>query len=149
MTYMKTKNMYAIEEKYDFPRTSHFPVEYVVPHRPDMMPSDDFIRPSVWGPLLWFSLHVGTTRYPISATPLESEKMQGFILGLPYILPCSECSEHARDYINQRFPEINRITSGRVSLFKFFVDFHNYVNQRFGKKLYSYAEAGRMYNIII
>ena len=94
-----------------------------------------------WGPQLWFTLHNSAKHYPIYASPLYAERMKQFILALPVIIPCESCREHAMDYIDGYRDQLDIICSCRESLFNFFVDFHNYVNERKGKKIYSYEEA--------
>lgn len=101
--------------------------------------------PQIWGPSFWFSLHNGSVRYPIKASNIVAERMKNFILGIPYILPCFECSEHARAHIMNNYANLDDITSGREKLFNFFVDFHNYVNKRYNKKIMSYEDAKKKY----
>lgn len=103
-------------------------------------------EPDVWGPALWFSLHNGANTYPIKASKIVSEKMKGFILGLPYIIPCSECSEHAKAHIHSQRRNLDTICSGRDNLFTFFVNFHNFVNRRYGKPEMSVEEAYALYS---
>ena len=98
-----------------------------------------------WGPQLWFTLHNSSKHYPMYASPLYAERMKQFIISLPVIIPCESCREHAMIYIDNYREQLDIICSGRESLFNFFVDFHNYVNQRKGKKLYSYEEAWKLY----
>lgn len=102
--------------------------------------------PQVWGPSFWFSLHNGALRYPTKASPLVIARMKGFILGLPYILPCENCSVHAAAYIENIKDKLDHICSRRDSLFKFFVDFHNMVNKRYNKSIVSYDDAYKMYS---
>lgn len=101
--------------------------------------------PKVWGPAFWFTLHNGAARYPVKASQIHKERMKGFILGIPYMLPCEKCKTHAIAYIESRMNEMDKIISGRKSLFDFFVEFHNKVNQRYGKKIYSDEEAYLIY----
>lgn len=101
--------------------------------------------PSVFGPPLWFTLHNGTNNYPEKASKITIERMKGFILGLPYILPCENCMEHARAYITSKYSELDDICSGKQKLFRFFVDMHNYVNKRYNKPVLSYEEAEKIY----
>ena len=102
--------------------------------------------PNVWGPSMWFSLHNGASTYPKNASPIVRERMKGLILGLPYILSCYDCKIHAGSYIEEIKPKLDEICSNRESLFRFFVDFHNYVNKRLGKPIVSYKEAWSIYN---
>lgn len=102
--------------------------------------------PSIWGPAFWFSLHNGASKYPIQASPICAQRMKGVILGLPYILPCENCSDHARAHIAQNERNIDDICSGRDKLFRFFVDMHNMVNARSNKPQLSIEDAYKIYS---
>lgn len=101
--------------------------------------------PKVWGPSFWFVLHKGAAKYPIKATPVCASRMKGFILGIPFMVPCEKCADHATAYINERLNVLDDVVSGRDKLFNFFVDFHNYVNLRYDKPLLNYEEAYKLY----
>lgn len=101
--------------------------------------------PDVFGPAFWFTLHNGSSRYPIEASPFQAEKMKGFIRGIPVMLPCEKCSEHAQTYIESKDNELDSIVSGRENLFKFFWEFHNFVNRRYNKTEISLEEAKAMF----
>lgn len=101
--------------------------------------------PTVWGPSFWFMLHNGASKYPIEASNLRKERMKGFILGIPTMVPCEGCISHAIPYLEASKPHLDDIVKGRDSLFKFFVDFHNDVNKRLHKREYTYDEAYQMY----
>ena len=98
-----------------------------------------------WGPQLWFTLHNSSRHYPIHASPLYAERMKQFINALPIIIPCESCRDHANGFIKKHKEYLSIICSGRESLFNFFVDFHNYVNNMKGKKIYTYEEALELY----
>ena len=102
-------------------------------------------HPDVWGPAFWFSLHNGASVYPVKATPICAERMKGFIIGIPIMIPCEKCQDHATAYIEQNYHHLNEIVSGRQNLFNFFVSFHNYVNERYGKPQMGYEEAYALY----
>lgn len=101
--------------------------------------------PKVWGPSFWFMLHNGASKYPVEASNLRKERMKGFILGIPTMVPCEGCISHAIPYLEASKPHLDDIVKGRDSLFKFFVDFHNDVNKRLHKKQYTYDEVYKMY----
>jgi hypothetical protein len=101
-------------------------------------------QPDVFGPAFWFTLHNGASRYPVEASPFQAEKMKGFIRGIPVMLPCEKCSTHAQSYIESN-NKLDEIVSGRENLFKFFWEFHNYVNKRYGKKEPTLEEAKSMF----
>ena len=101
--------------------------------------------PNVWGPSFWFTLHNGAARYPIKASPICAERMKGFIMGMPVMIPCEKCQDHATAHIEQNYHRMNEIVSGREQLFNFFVSFHNYVNKRYGKPEMDYKKAYDLY----
>lgn len=104
-------------------------------------PSD----PRVWGPAFWFTLHNGSVNYPIKASPIWAERMKGFILGIPVMIPCEKCRDHATSHIEANYFRLNEIVSGREQLFNFFVSFHNYVNERYNKPIMSFEDAYSLY----
>lgn len=93
--------------------------------------------PSVWGPHAWKFLHIMAENYPKNPCPLVRSKAKQFINALPFMLPCETCSVHAMAFIDEHNAELDTIVSSRDTLANFFVKFHNYVNQRYGKKVYS------------
>lgn len=103
-------------------------------------------QPNVWGPAFWFTLHNGSSRYPKNASPITIEKMKGYIMGIPVMLPCEKCKVHATNHIMQNKDKLDQICSGQDTLFAFFVDFHNIVNKRYNKPIVSVEEARKMYN---
>ena len=104
------------------------------------------MNPEVWGPAFWFSLHNGALRYPINASPLWAERMKQFILGIPVMVPCVNCSEHATAHIETNADNLDTIVSGRANLFKFFWEFHNFINVRLNKPTMTLEEAYKLYN---
>ena len=101
--------------------------------------------PHVWGPSQWLSYHIGASKYPINASPITKDRMKNFLYGLPIMIPCEKCKLHAITYIESNCDNLDEICSGREKLFIFFVDFHNYVNQRSNKPIMSYEKARSMY----
>jgi len=102
-------------------------------------------NPLLWGPPFWYTLHNGAYHYPEHAGPLHIERMKNFILAIPVMLPCTTCKEHATAFIDTYRSKLDNICSGKDPLFKFFVDFHNQVNKRYGKPELSYEEAYKIY----
>ena len=115
---------------------------------PDVVKSEKIkntSNPTIWGPSFWFTIHNGICTYPISASLIQKERMKGFILGIPVMLPCEICKVHATHYIDDIKKQLDIICSGRDSLFKWSVDFHNSVNKRNNKKELSQEEARKIY----
>jgi len=107
---------------------------------------ENFASPEVWGPRFWFTLHNGALNYPSLANPLCIERMKNFILAIPIMIPCHTCKDHALAYIETHKDYLDMICAERDKLFKFFVDFHNYVNKRQNKPEMSYDDAYKLYD---
>jgi hypothetical protein len=102
--------------------------------------------PKVWGPSFWFGLHVSAAHYPEDASPIVRERMKGRILALPYEIPCRACMTHASAFIESNKDRLDEIVSGKHTLGKFYVDFHNKVNKRYGKPEWTYEQAYAKYS---
>lgn len=102
--------------------------------------------PKVWGPAFWFSLHTSAVYYPEDASPLVRERMKQRILAIPYEIPCKSCMTHASSFIEDNRDKLDDIVSNRHKLGKFYVDFHNKVNKRFGKPEWTYEQAYAKYS---
>ena len=103
-------------------------------------------NPSTWGPSLWFLNHLGSIHAPEFIPSEKREKYWNFIDGLPEMLPCKKCSVHAREFVNKNAPLKNHICSTRDNLVRFFVHFHNSVNERTGKPKITTEEVYRMFS---
>jgi hypothetical protein len=103
-------------------------------------------NPAIWGPPYWYSLHNSAAHYPVQASQIVAKRMKERILAIPYEIPCPTCLPHASAYV-EKFSDqdLDRIVSGRDNLIKFFVDFHNEVNRRYGKPIFSYESAYKKY----
>lgn len=96
--------------------------------------------PALWGRPFWFTLHFGALNYPDSPTKDMIEMSVGFILGIPVMLPCDICKNHAYEYIQERRKKLYKIASSKESLFRFYWEFHNEVNKKNGKRQLSLEE---------
>ena len=102
--------------------------------------------PKVWGPAFWFSLHVSAVHYPENPSDIVRERMKNRILAIPYEVPCSSCRPHASSFIEGNRDNLDKIVSNKHELGKFYVDFHNKVNERYGKRKWTYDEAYKKYS---
>jgi hypothetical protein len=107
---------------------------------------DSTSLPEVFGPPMWFTLHNGASKYPSKPSPVTKQRMMYFIMGIPVMIPCQSCREHATAYIEKHIDTFDDICSSRTRLFNFFVDFHNFVNKRLGKREWTYEEAYNLYS---
>jgi hypothetical protein len=99
--------------------------------------------PDVFGSAMWFTLHNGVLSYPQNPTEFVREGMKQLLTNLPLLVPCLNCKEHFYTFI--KTSNLMDAVSSREKLFKFIVDIHNYVNRRYGKRVYTLDEAKRFY----
>jgi hypothetical protein len=103
-------------------------------------------NPKVWGPAFWFSLHVSAAHYPENPSQIVRERMKQRILAIPYEVPCGTCRPHASAFIESNRDKLDKIVSNKHELGKFYVDFHNKVNKRYGKPEWTYDQAYKVYS---
>lgn len=103
-------------------------------------PQPDYPETENWGPVLWSVLHGLAQRSGNVSTPIfrEDEKRQwvNIINGLPKIIPCPSCREHAEAWILAHpIFDVKKINSTdlHVWLVDWFYEFHESVNRRVGK----------------
>ena len=97
--------------------------------------------PKVWGPAFWFGLHNAAAFYPEDPSPIVRSRMKDRILAIPYEINCDVCRPHAISFIEKHRDNLDSIVSSRDNLGAFYVDFHNQVNKRYGKREWTYQEA--------
>ena len=111
-------------------------------------------QPDVFGPPFWFMLHTAAVGYYHRPTEEARHLMANFISSIPVVIPCSQCKEHAYNYLCKTLSpsDLEYAASSRENLFKFFIDFHNYVNTKgkrgvmcpeVAKKKYGFHDEGR------
>jgi len=95
------------------------------------------LSPADWGPLLWKLLHIMGEHVGKSATQSlnrdEAIMIDFIIQGLPNVLPCSECAQHARDYIRYHpSSQVKNLTGNALTEWtrNYFFYFHNDVLRR-------------------
>jgi hypothetical protein len=108
--------------------------------------STSYVDPKIFGPIFWSQLHISASHYPITASPIVRERMKNRILAIPVELPCVKCSIHATQFIESHKDKLDQIVSGRHELGKFYTDFHNHVNKRYGKPEWSYEDVYKKYS---
>jgi hypothetical protein len=89
-----------------------------------------------WGPGRWQSIHV------TAASAVTTEKFKNFcewIRDQIDHLPCSECTEHAKEYLQSNPPE------KAEDAFIWTWRFHNTVNRRLDKPEMEYTTAKQIY----
>tara|TARA_B100000035_G_scaffold249486_1_gene218322 strand:+ start:267 stop:722 length:456 start_codon:yes stop_codon:yes gene_type:complete len=95
------------------------------------------IPPNIWGPNIWYIVH--GISYKISDENFLKYKNEfiDLIKLLFTNLPCPECSKDASQKLDKT--NFNNILS-KNDMIKYLFDFHNYVNQKTNKSIFSYEE---------
>ena len=132
-------------------KTTIIEPEVIINNKPELsikyeLTEGNGTSPDIFGPPFWFTLHNGANKYPENPNKIVQKKMKDFIIAIPIMLPCLKCKDHAISYIESHLEKLGEIVSSRNNLFNFFVDFHNYVNKTYGKKIFTYKEANELYN---
>lgn len=99
--------------------------------------------PSVWGPPLWWKMHMETFNYPENPTQKDKVNIIKYFNNIANVLPCEKCRKH---YIRELM--LNPITdhvNSRKTVIKWLIDLHNSVNRRLGKRVLSYKEVYAIY----
>lgn len=99
--------------------------------------------PAIWGPPLWYQMHMKTFEYPKNPTEEDKHKIREYFRSIINILPCETCKEHYIEYLQKR--PIRYHYDTKDNLINWLIDFHNEVNSRTGKKVLSYKEARSIY----
>ena len=55
------------------------------------------LQTSVWGPHMWFMLHVISFNYPLTPSKENKKNYKSFFNSLDNILPCRSCRENLRE----------------------------------------------------
>jgi hypothetical protein len=95
--------------------------------------SNNGFSTSVFGPMIWSSLHMIAYNYPPKPTKLEKRNYARFILGLRHVLPCGACRRNMATTLCT-YPLTNDALSSREKLSRWVYGFHDQVNRQLGKK---------------
>lgn len=93
-----------------------------------------------WGNAYWDLFH--TLTYKLNSN-YKVKELLGIYIDLCNILPCPICKEHAKSYLKSI--KTSNITT-REQLSKMFFDFHNNVNRKLRKKIFTQEKFDIMYS---
>lgn len=91
-----------------------------------------------WGPSMWKIMHIAAANFPLDPSSLSPERVQGYMSfydSLKHILPCKNCREHYKQFVESEGPLKLRpdIFTSRNSVFEWTVKLHDAVNARLHK----------------
>lgn len=97
-------------------------------HRPIAM------RPSVWGPIFWHTMHIISLGYPEEPDENTRQAASSFYQSLSALIPCPICRTHYTHHLQETPPT----TESRKSLVEWVWTIHNKVNRDIGKSEVSF-----------
>ena len=99
-------------------------------------------NPKYFGPGYWISWHIKA--YKSNTYDKKCETARSIVIDISGLL-CASCKIDSIEYVKNN-PLMYVVKSNdKFSLFKWTVDFHNYVNRKLNKKLLIFEEAKTMY----
>ena len=102
------------------------------------------MKPEVWGPPLWYKMHMKTFNYPDVPTNKDKLNIIRYFKNIPNQIPCEKCIRHyKRELI---INPIENVVHSKQSLIKWLIDLHNKVNARLNKPILSYNQVYALYN---
>ena len=94
--------------------------------------------PSVWGPFFWHTIHIVALGYSKNPTYTDKKCAKEFCESLAFLLPCSICREHYKEYLQEK--PISTFLDSRTDLIKWTIQIHNKVNKMLGKPEWTLEE---------
>jgi len=94
--------------------------------------------PSVWGPFFWHTMHIVALGYSKNPTYTDKKCAKEFYESLAFLLPCSICREHYKEYLQEK--PISTFLDSRTDLIKWTVQIQNKVNKMLGKPEWTLEE---------
>lgn len=100
------------------------------------------MKPDLWGPKMWYSLHTITFYYPDNPTIEEKNNFFNFFYSLQYVIPCTKCRNHYKELLLKKPINVN----SKTELSKWLIDIHNEVNVSLNKNTKTYDEVYNEFN---
>lgn len=92
------------------------------------------MRPSVWGPILWNTMHIVSLGYPDTPTQEMQAAASSFYRSLSFLIPCPICRTHYAAHLKSTPPA----TESKTALVEWVWAIHNKVNVDIGKREVSF-----------
>ena len=96
--------------------------------------SSNGMQSSVFGPLIWHTLHITSFNYPVNPTDDDKKNYTNFLMSFEYTLPCVYCRVNFQKNIKHAgfSPAVMK---NRDSFSRFIYKLHNCVNDMLDKKI--------------
>lgn len=102
------------------------------------------MHPTIWGPHLWFIMHIISFEYPDNPTEYDKRIYHDFYTSLKDVIPCKDCRKHYRDFIT-KYPLTPHLDT-RDTLIKWVIQVHNFVNISIGKPTFTVPQVMELYS---
>ncbi len=108
----------------------------VTPRDRALTSNSNGFSPELWGPSMWFMVHLVAATYPEQPTARDREHYAAFFKSLQHVLPCTGCRKGYEIIISTEPTQLtSRVFNSRPALFKWTVDVHNRVNAKLHKRV--------------
>ena len=94
--------------------------------------------PGIWGPSMWFVVHLVAINYPVQPSHADRKIAQDFYERLGHILPCHTCRMNYQRHLRE-LPLTPHLDT-RNTLVEWTIHLHNKVNQETGKPMLTLDE---------
>ena len=93
-----------------------------------------------WGPFMWGLIHTVTIiDFEDDAQYRAVEHAIQVLKGIPSVIPCHRCALHYQTHVIPQL-DVDKWLEP-MSLFRFMVDYHNTVNIKLSRQIYTYDDA--------
>lgn len=94
------------------------------------------IKPSIWGPSVWFFLNVLAESYDDNPTFEYKQNMKNYIISLGNVLPCEKCRYNFINNHYKNFPLTDYYLENRDNFKTWVITFHNLINKNLNKSIH-------------
>ena len=101
--------------------------------------------PKVWGPFLWYILHIISFNYPLNPSYADKRIYHDFYVNFKDLIPCANCQKHYRQHLHSN--PITPALDSRGDLVKWVIQMHNLVNISLGKPVMTVEEVIAAYQM--
>ena len=109
--------------------------------------SNNGMLTSVWGPSMWFNLHIISFNYPVQPTKEQKKDYFNFFKNIGKILPCSYCRINYKKNIKKVKLSMETMKN-RKTLSMWLYKLHNEINHMLNKKInLTYDEVRQNYEL--
>lgn len=105
------------------------------------------MEPNIWGPPLWFSLHLITLNYPNNPRNIDKHNFKNFFESLINVIPCNYCKHNFK--IHMKKLPIDNALNNKNTLVKWLFNIHNLTNKHLNKNIFTYQQFISKYRTIL